>query len=445
MQPSVAEFARDLSSLDLLDPPPIPRRRPTRRQAFVWRSYDRWQSHPGYGLEPETVLNVFRAAELGHLRAQQDLFDDILESDGNLRALYRARIDGVSGKDWIIQPGADDDVSRAAAEALERLIRDDELDFVEFLEHQLEAVFRGYSASEIIWEVRDGLVVPTRFVDVPHRRFRTGERGELLLLTEGNTAGVPLEAGKWVVSRRRHANLARAGLLRTATWFSLFKRMSFRDWVAFAEKFGVPIPIGEYDDTIADTSPTSKARQALETALVDLGDGGAAILEKGTRIYFAEVAARSGDAESVHPAIVDHCDTEIAKLIAGGVLTSDTGGPGSFALGKVHEGSFFALKIADAVLFARTFLRDVAIPFLRYNGFDAAGGRAPRLRLKLIPALDPKTMSAVATLLVEHGAVLDVSQLRDELGFRSPTRPEDAGRIASGQVGSDPDPSEVEA
>ena len=417
-----------MQKLDLTEqPPPPPLPSKAKRQAVYWRGFDRLQHHPGTGLTPETVVSIFREAEYGPLRRMMDLFDDIVESDGNLRALYRARIEGVSGKDWLIQPGGDDDASKAAAIALEQSIRDEELDFVEFLEHQLDATFKGFSVSEIEWVAKDGLIVPDRFIDVPHRRFTVASDGELLLRTEENTGGESLTPGRFVVSKRAHANLARAGLFRTATWLSLFKRMAFGDWMVFAEKFGVPIPIGEIDETEEETSASREARTALEEALTDLGDGGSVILEKGMKIYFADgVAQREGDVQAIHPAIVDHCDAEIAKLITGATLTSDSGGPGSFALGKIHEGSFFSLKVADAVRFSRTFLRDVAIPFTRYNGFDAAGARPPRLKLKLIPELGPKTKAEVAALLVDMGIPLDGAQLRDELGFRAPTNEADA-------------------
>lgn len=359
-----------------------------------------------------------------------DLFDDVVESDGNLRALYRARIDGVAGKDFLIQPGGEDAASVAAAEALEQSITADELDFVEFMEHQLDAAFKGFSASEIDWQLRDALIVPARFIDVQHRRFVTGNDGELRLLVEGNSSGVALDPGRWVISRRKHANLARAGLFRTAVWWALFKRFAMRDWLVFSEKYGIPHAVGVYDE--AETSEDAKA--ALKQGLEELGEAGQTIIEKTTQIIFADgVAQREGDVSAIHPAIIDHCDGEIAKLIAGGVLTSDTGGPGSFALGKVHEGSFFALKVADAVRFARTFLRDVSIPFTRFNGFAEAGAKAPRLKLKVIPELDPKTKAEVAAILVkELGADIDVEQLRDELGYRG----------GSGGEQSQPRPSE---
>jgi phage gp29-like protein len=39
----------------------------------------------------------------------------------------------------------------------------------------------------------------------------------------------------------------RSGYLRTAIWWSWFKSLTVRDWVAFAERFGLPYPIGKYD------------------------------------------------------------------------------------------------------------------------------------------------------------------------------------------------------
>ena len=51
--------------------------------------FDETQAHPGFGLTPERVLRIFRAAEAGYPAAQCDLFDDLIENDGHLRDLLR--------------------------------------------------------------------------------------------------------------------------------------------------------------------------------------------------------------------------------------------------------------------------------------------------------------------------------------------------------------------
>jgi phage gp29-like protein len=114
---------------------------------------------PGFGLTPDLVNAVFRAAEGGILWRRADLFDDVLESDGHLRSLVLGRRDAVAGKEWVIQAGGKDASSIAAAEALAEKLRDS-LNFHEFLEHQLMAPYYGWSATEIDWAVDGGVVFP---------------------------------------------------------------------------------------------------------------------------------------------------------------------------------------------------------------------------------------------------------------------------------------------
>jgi phage gp29-like protein len=407
-------------ALQLARPAPIPTAPPAGQQATPWVNFDRWSTHPGFGLTPDLVNAVFRAAEGGLVWRQADLFDDVLESDGHLRSLVLGRRDAVAGKEWVIQAGGKDASSIAAAEALEEKLRDS-LNFHEFLEHQLMAPYYGWSASEIDWVVDSGVVFPAYLANAPHRRFVTGPGGEIRIFSERNTEGVPLQPGKWVVTLMPHHNLARAGLLRTCTWWALFKRMSVRDWVILAEKFGLPNVIGYYEE-----NSTPESRKALEKAVEDIGEAGQAVLSKATQIVISEVSQRSGNSQGLHQGLTSLCEAQMSKLISGATLTMETGGPGSFALGRVHQARSFSLEVGDAMRLSHVFRQHIGVPFMRYNGL---GGRAPRLKIQVVQELDPKTRVEVASILAnELGAELDGSQLFDELGFRRPARPEDTLR-----------------
>lgn len=391
----------------------LPAKPGTGRQAKAWLAFDQAQAHPGHGLTPEAVVTIFRAAERGALARQCDLFDDVIENDGHLRSLINSRVAAVSGKEYVIQPGAPDDASVRAAEQLQLLAGVDDLGLSEWFEHEQGGIFYGYAAAEIEWQIRRGFVAPARLHCLPARRFTMHGGTSLRLMTEARPTGEQLLPGQWVVHRRKHANLARAGLMRTAVWWSLFKRMSMADWVVFAERYGLPFAIGKYD--AVTNSPDARAK--LEEALQQIGDDGYAIMEKGCEIAFSE-ASSSSTGPSVHGAICDRADAEMAKLIAGATLTQDSGGPGSFALGQVHESREFSLAIADAVRIASDFRRDIAVPFLAYNGYPE-GTAPPKLKIQLTRDLDAKTRAEVAAIVVnELGASIDAQPVLDELGFR---------------------------
>jgi len=394
-----------------------------------WPFVEGIPDHPGYGLSPQRVHRIFRESENGCLRELQDLYDDLLESDGHLRSQFESRISAVAGKGRTIQPGGPDDASVAAATDLIRALEERDVDMVEMLEHQLEAPFRGYSASEIIWEEVAGVWAPVAFDNVAHRRFTfvpgTNEL-RLFALLRGlplptSTFGEELLPDKWVLTRARHSNLARAGLFRTATWWCLFKRLSVRDWIVLAEIFGIPHRLGFYGD-----NTPQEARTALEQALVDIGEGGQAVLHESTRIEINSAQIRQGDS-TIHPSIVERCDAEISKLMSGATLTVETGGPGSFALGKVHQDRAFALELADANRVQRIWRCYVAVPFTGINGYAARGAKPPQLNIQVVPSLDPETRAKVLSILVnECGLEIDGWHVAEQMGFRRPLRPEDA-------------------
>ncbi len=388
------------------------------------------QDHPGYGLTPERVNRIFRESEAGDLRELADLYDDLIESDGHLRAQFESRISAVSGKGITIQPGGTTDTDKAAAEILEQALLHSDLDFIVHLEHHLEAAFKGWSATEIVWGLRAhaGRLawVPVELDDIEHRRFlfraRGGsERNELLLATRTIERGESLLPGQWVISKARHSNLARSGLFRTCAWWCLFKRLSVRDWIVFAEIFGIPLLVGYYEQ-----GATPEAKEALEIGLRDIGEGGRAILSDLTKIAISDIPQRSGDGGGVHERIVARCDAEISKLISGATLNVESGGPGSFALGRVHQDRSFDLQVADAARLQRTWHRFIARPFMRFNGFEEMGAKTPKLNIQVAHTLDPKTRTDILDTLGENGIHVDGWHVAEQMGFRRPQSLDDA-------------------
>lgn len=387
----------------------------------AWPEFDDAVTHPGHGLQPRTVVSIFKQAEIGALWQQADLFADIRESDGHLQALIHSRRDSVAGCDWVIQPGAPDEASQKAAELL-RAIMPNALEVGAFLEHHLMAPYYGYSASAIVWNYRAGTIGPS-FINAPHRRFHLASGGRLEYIRARGFESKPLAAGQWVVSCMSHENLARAGLLRCATWFAMFKRMSIRDWVIFAERFGVPLPIGTYAK-----NSTEDARKVLEQALVELGDAGRLVIEEGTKVAFAEVSQRAGDPKAVHPAIISLCEAQMSKLINGATQNVEQGAAGSYAQARVHESRSFKSERADAKRVGDVFEAHVGAPFVLFNGFPE-GTAPPRLHVQISRDYDPQTRIDVASKLCnELGAEVDGAPLFDELGFRRPVRAEDTLR-----------------
>ena len=74
-------------------------------------------------------------------------------------------------------------------------------------------------------------------------------------------------------------------IARAAGWSYLFKNYVLKDWVTFTEVFGQPLRLGKYG-----TGATEADKQALLTAVANIGTDAAAIIPESMVIEF--IAAR---------------------------------------------------------------------------------------------------------------------------------------------------------
>lgn len=399
---------------------------------------DRSSTRPGYQLTPERLWSSFRQAEAGQPAMQCDLIEDVIEVDGHTRGQYFARMQGVSDRPALIAAGGGDTkevspLSIEAAEFLGAALSTTNLD--EALWHMMDAVFFGYSGTEIQWgyDRLTDLVVPVWFHPVEHRRFVFDEHFRPRLVQNDNVwPGEELEAGKWIWAQRRARIPTRAGLGRTIAAWLLIKRMIVRDWVVFAEKFGLPVAVGTYEPRA-----TAAAKAGLRAALEAIGSDGYVLLEETCKVAIQSARA-AGDVSALQPAITNLANAEISKVITGATLTTEnSGGPGSFALGKVHKTVADALTFADALWIQRLFQRYLCRPFIAYNP-KFAGALAPELYIHVQPEQDPLTDIRVAKEMLDMGAAIDSEQLHRRTGWRRPTSEKNALRRPAPAPGAPP-------
>lgn len=405
-------------SLAAQRPRPLPARAPGGSQFAFRDTLDRRLVDRG-SLTIERIATCLRHAEQGWPEEMVDLFESRIEADAHLRAAFDNRNESVSQKPWTIVEGGDTQADKDAARELERRLRLVP-NFVDTLSWQLTFVPFGWGASEIDWRIVEGMVAPAWFANVPHRRFRFDrETDRLQIVTEeANVDGEPLRAGKWWVScRSRGRLLATAGLMRTAVWWSTFKTLSTRDWLILSDRFGIPFVTGEYDESIG---PDDK--DALRDAVQALGTDGWAIFSDAAKIQLHEISNGnvSNAAEGIHGALINLCDTQMSKLIEGATLVSEVDGPGSHALGTVHENRYHSILEGDAEKLSESFENQVGLPFVRYNGLSA---RPPRLKVHLGLNLTVSEQIKMALELANglENFELDEEQIRQMTLLKRPT------------------------
>jgi phage gp29-like protein len=204
--------------------------------------------------------------------------------------------------------------------------------------------------------------------------------------------------------------------MRTAVWWSTFKTMSVRDWLILANRFGIPFITGEYDESISDDD-----KEVLRQAARDLGTDGYAIFSQQAKLVIHEIQRhQTGNAaEGIHGALMTICDLQNSKLIEGATLVSEVQGPGSHALGTVHENRYHDILEGDAEKLSESFQAAVGLPFVRFNGLSA---RPPRLKIHLGLNVSLKERIGIALDLANRldGFELDEEQIRTMTLLRRP-------------------------
>lgn len=400
-------------------PPPLPATAPTRSSSQVarypWVDRATRATHPGFGLTPKRIVEIFLAAEMGLPAEQCDLFDDVIERNAQLRSQVQQRIGAVAGKGWIIQAGGSRPQDVKAAELLEQSIVNAP-NFGDMVAHQLRAQAYGFMGSEIQWDLVNGVIAPVWFANERARRFRFDLLDRPRIVTEANRVmGEPLDPGRWIFSRGEGESIARSGFMRSVTILSYFKSLSLRDWVVWIERFGLPDVWGKYREGAPD-----EEKDALLEMVRMLGKDGSAIFSDACDIVIDQ--AKGGSSDGPHAAMMNHMDSEITKLITGSVLMADGADGGSYAQASAQKGVRFDITVADEKAFGDRTQMDIGVPFVAFNGMNAA---PPRVKVHVVMDADPGTRAQTIVSLSGAGMPVSKAQIRQEFQLKPPIDAED--------------------
>lgn len=396
---------------------PIPiQRRPTLDVVAAVGLRDRWSSYPSAGLTPAKLARILQEADAGQITRQAELFEEMEEKDAHLYSLLQTRKNAVLGLDWQVMPFSDAREDRRIADFVADVLGNLE-GFEDNLLDLLDAIGKGFSVLEILWSVEGQEARPARLVWVHQKHFRLGPQGELRLLTDDSTAqGIELLPHKFVVHRykARSGYPNRAGILRVVSWLYLFKNFAIKDWVRYAEVFGMPLRIGRYDPAASEED-----KQALLRAVMDLGADAAGIISKATEIQFVETKVNTGS--SPYRELAEYIDRQMSKAVLGQTLTSDVGERGSYAAARTHDEVRQDLKEADCKALAETLRTDLIRPLVMFNFGPEALDRLPWIKFHYEPPEDLRATAEIYGLLVEKvGLPIAAEHVYERFGIPAP-------------------------
>ena len=395
-----------------------PLRRPDVTEIAVAQVTDKYSEYPSNGLTPVKLAEIFKEADAGDVLRQMELFEEMEEKDPHLFSQLQTRKNAVTGLDFEIIPFSDDPRDKEIADFIEEQING--IESLEDVETDLlDAIGKGFAVSEIMWGYDEGHVVVREIKSRHQKRFFWDSLDDSFKVrTKDAPEGILLPANKFIVHRykARSGHTSRAGILRVVAWMYLFKNYDLKDWVSFAEVYGLPLRLGKYAPGASEAD-----KVALMQALIQIGADAAGIIPDGTSIDF--ITTEKTSSSDLYERLARYCDEQISKAILGQTLTSDSGG-GSYAQSKTHNDVRHDLTVADCKSLASTLRRDLIRPLCIFNfGEDK---RVPHIRFDCEESEDlTQTATIIGTLVNEVGLRVPTSFIYKKFSIPEPEADEE--------------------
>jgi phage gp29-like protein len=349
-------------------------KKPEMREIAVTAVRDRWSQYPSKGLTPTKLAEIFQEADQGDVYRQAELFEEMEEKDAHLYSQLQVRKSSVLSFDYEVQPYSDSPEDKKIADFIDDTIYN-LTNFEDALLDLLDAIGKGYSLEEIIWGI-DGRFAVIQDLGWIHQKKAIFYEYQNMwqksfevpkIMTEAEPIkGETMPPFKLIYHRHkaRSGYDTRAGVLRVCGWMYLFKNYSIKDWVAFAEIYGMPLRLGKYEPGAGKGE-----KDALITAIQSLGTDAAGIISKNTEIEFIETV-KAASTQNIYEQLCTFCDKQMSKAILGQTATSE-GTPGKLGSEEARENVRQDLVRADSEALSKTVRYQIFRPLVGYNfGWD---------------------------------------------------------------------------
>ncbi|MES0068783.1 DUF935 domain-containing protein [Mesorhizobium sp. M0074] len=384
--------------------------------------------HPAAGLTPGRLAGILRASIDNDPESYLALAEDMEERDPHYAGVLGVRKRQVSGLEITVEAAGEDAASVEHADLVREVIERD--GFEDELFDILDAVGKGFSCTEIIWDTSEGQWRPKRLAWRDPRWFVFDQiDGETPLLRDGGQ-NVPLNPYQWIYhSAKVKSGLPiRGGIARAVAWTFLFKSFTIKDWAIFCEAYGQPLRLGKYD-----AGASEKDKQILLDAVSNIGVDYAAIVPASMAVEF--IKADISGSHGLYKERADWLDQQTSKVVLGQTGTTDAIA-GGYAVGKTHDGVREDIEKADGRQIAATLNRDLTRPTVDLN--FGPQKKYPRILIGRPEQVDIKSLVDNVTKLVPLGLKVGMSTMRDRIGLPDPAKGEELLVPPKGPAPTDP-------
>lgn len=374
-----------------------------------------WRDAVVPGLTPVSLARLLQDAGAGETTAYLTLAEEMEEKDLHYASVIGTRKRAVTRLPIQVEAAADDSTSVKIADAVRALVK--QTAFRELLTDAMDAIGKGFSVTEILWNTAKIPWTPARYA-WRDPRFFVFDQNDMQQIRLKDLAdpihGIPLDPYKFIVHtpKLKSGIPIRSGIAFLACWAWLFKNYTVRDWMAFAEVFGMPIRLGKYGK---DAEP--KDIDILKLAVANIGVDMTGVFPESMMIEIIEQNAKNG--ENLFRTTADWFDSQISKGVLGQTATTQ-GTPGKLGNDDVQNEVRQDIRDSDAEQLEETLNRDLVIPFVILNFGPQA--EYPRLTLKEPDADDLTLLVEALEKLVPLGLEVEQSVIRDKLGLPDPAK-----------------------
>lgn len=401
---------------------------------------------PADGMTPHRLAAIHRAAAEGDSLPYMELAEDIEERDLHYLAVLSTRRRQVAQLPIQVEAVSEDPEHEKQAELIRRWIKRGILESALF--DILDAIGKGYSVTEIDWEVGPDGILPRKLTWRTQRWFEVSRAdGETVMMRDLSEAAltqqtvvsgmVGLQAGyypgqiglvslaphKFIVHKHRAKSgiLLRAGVARVASWAWMYKAFTQRDWAVFVQNYGMPIRVGKYGPS---SSPAD--RDVLWSAVANIAGDCAAIIPDSMEIEFQKMEG-AGASAKLYEERCSWLDMQVSKLVLGQTTTTDAVS-GGHAVAKEHRLVQEDIERADARALSVSISEQLVALIIAFNfpGYVQGGGRDyPRVLIGRPDELPVDVVVNAMQWLGPQGLTVTAKQLRERLGFDEPAEGDD--------------------
>ncbi len=378
------------------------------------------------GLTPSKLTTILQSVNDGDTDEFFTLAEEMEERDPHLRSALQTRKLSLAGLDVQVTAVDDDKRSIEIADSVRDNIVNSS-DFSDLIVDLMDAIYRGYSVVELIW---DTYVTPWRpkYIWRDPRFFRYCPKNfkDLKINDKKNNQLLDMPRHKFIVHEPRVKSTIqlKAGLARSVAWYYLFKNITIKDWVTFIESYAMAMRVGRYHP-----SASEEEKKVLRRALRDMGVNFYAMFPEGMNIETIEQGGKKASAD-IYKAKAEYCDAMISKAILGQTMTSDNGS--SLSQAQIHNEVRLELQKADARQVSETINRDLVKLYVDYNFGEQKN--YPKISLVTVEPEDTEALINATIPLLDRGLLISKSQIMEKLGLKVPVDEHDTLSVNNKEI-----------